>query len=88
MTSNRKNIIAVLVLVIFTILLYRQWDSFDARIFYIELMCFIEVLIQFVYLFFNRKTLSSEEKDREKIIIVIYGIAMVGIYLLNLIVVR
>ncbi|MGI6510453.1 MAG: hypothetical protein ACOX1L_07790 [Erysipelotrichaceae bacterium] len=88
MTSDKKNIISALALVIFTILLYREWENFDARIFYIELLCFVEVLIQFAYLFFNRKTLSAAEKDREKLVILIYAIAMTGTYLLSLVVVR
>lgn len=71
-------------MVIYSVLLYRVWNIYDARLFYLELLCFTEIAIQFVYLIFNRKKIEKEEKERELIVIVIYLIVAVGIYLISL----
>ena len=84
MNYNRKLIIQALAVLIFSILLYRVWDIFDAKVFYLELLCFVEIAIQFAYLIFNRKKLTKEERERELIVIVIYLIVVLGIYLYSL----
>lgn len=85
MNNNKKLIIQALAVVIFSILLYRVWNIYDARMFYLELLCFIEIAIQFIYLIFNKKKISKEEKERELIIVIIYLIVAVGIYFISLI---
>ena len=66
MNYNRKLIIQALAVLIFSILLYRTWKIADAKIFYLELLCFTEIAIQFTYLIFNRKKLTKEEREREE----------------------
>lgn len=86
MTSNKKLLTQALIVVIFSIILYRDWANPDVRFFYFELMCFIEVLIEFTYLFFTRNTIKPEERSKEIVQILIYLIAMVGALLLNMII--
>lgn len=88
MNYNKKLLIQALAVVIFTILLYRTWGIFDAMVFYMELLCFTEILIQFAYLLFNRKKISVAERDKEIVAIFIYLIVMVAIYLYSIIVVK
>ena len=87
MTNNRKILIQSLAMIIFAIILYRSWDAYDVKVFYLELLCIVEIIIQFLYIFFNRKKLSKDERDRELIIVIIYLIVMVGAYLIKLLVV-
>ena len=87
MTNNRKILIQSLAMVIFAIILYRNWEAYDVKVFYLELLCIVEIIIQFLYIFFNRKKLSKDERDRELIIVIIYLIVMVGAYLIKLLVV-
>ena len=85
MNNNKKLIIQALAVVIFSILLYREWDNEDARFFYVELLCFIEVLVQMLYLFFNRKTINEDERSKEVIATLIYAIVMVALLLVNMV---
>lgn len=83
MNLNKKIIIQALAFIIFSILLYREWYNPDARFLYIEFLCFAEVLIEFGYLFFNRKTIDKDGRSKEIVQILLYLIIMVAIILIN-----
>lgn len=83
MNSNRKIIIQALAFIIFSILLYREWYNPDARFLYIEFLCFSEVLIEFGYLFFNRKSINKDDRSKEIVQILLYLIIMVAVLLIS-----
>ena len=86
MNSNKKTIIQALAVPIFALLIYYNWQDFTAKIACFELLCLFEIIVQIVYILFNKKKLNKENIEKEGIIIVIYLIAMLGIYLLSLII--
>ena len=83
MNINKKILIQALAVVVFSVLLYRFWEYYDIRFLFIELLCFIEILIEFVYLFFNRKRVNKDDRSKEIVQILLYLIIMVGVFLIN-----
>ena len=85
MNSNRKLLIQALAVVIASIFLYREWNNFNAKVFYIQILCFIEITIEFMYLLINKKTLTKDQRDQEIISIILFLIVMISIRLFTLI---
>ena len=85
MNSNRKLLIQALAVVITSIFLYREWSNFNAKVFYIQILCFIEIAIEFMYLLINKKTLTKDQRDQEIISIILFLIVMISIRLFTLI---
>jgi len=84
MNAYKKLIIQSLIVLIFVVLIYREWGSLDARLFYVKALALCEIIVEFIYLRFNRNSLKEVERSRIIIAILLYAIVLVGVTLLNL----
>lgn len=81
MSITKKYIIQILDLLIFSIILFRVWNNYDVKMFYVQLLALSQILIEFLYLIFNKNKLKQEEKGREYISI---GLFLLAILIINL----
>jgi len=84
MNYGLKNTISALAILIFCIMAYASWDVGNVRFAYLVIMCLVQIVINLLYLFFNRTTLSRRQALAELIGIAVYTAVAIVVALTQL----